>query len=140
MMEVTAWQGWPLEPVYPVVFFDVLRVRIRQCATRPYTSLWVSCPMALVTSWAADRDNRRGQFLADGVQRSEDLRSGIHPDCGHGRDKGRAACLPGHDSAELCVHLICDGLDCDAGRGHQADQHRAQRRSSAYQVDGIHAQ
>jgi transposase-like protein len=28
--EVTAWQNRPLEPVYPVVFFDALRVKIRE--------------------------------------------------------------------------------------------------------------
>ncbi len=32
MAEVTAWQGRPLEPMYPVVFFDALRVKIRQDA------------------------------------------------------------------------------------------------------------
>jgi putative transposase len=26
---VTAWQARPLEPMYPVVFFDALRVKIR---------------------------------------------------------------------------------------------------------------
>jgi putative transposase len=31
--EVTAWQGRPLEPLYPVVFFDALRVNIRDEAT-----------------------------------------------------------------------------------------------------------
>jgi putative transposase len=31
--EVTAWQGRPLEPMYPVVFFDALRVKIRDDAT-----------------------------------------------------------------------------------------------------------
>ena len=30
MAEVTAWQSRPLEPMYPVVFFDALRVKIRQ--------------------------------------------------------------------------------------------------------------
>ena len=30
--EVTAWQSHPLEPVYPVVFFDALRVKIREDA------------------------------------------------------------------------------------------------------------
>ena len=29
MAEVLAWQGRPLEPMYPVVFFDALRVKIR---------------------------------------------------------------------------------------------------------------
>lgn len=30
MAEVTAWQGRPLETMYPVVFFDALRVKIRE--------------------------------------------------------------------------------------------------------------
>jgi hypothetical protein len=30
---VTAWQSRPLEPLYPVVFFDALRVKIRDEAT-----------------------------------------------------------------------------------------------------------
>jgi transposase-like protein len=33
MDEVTAWQARPLEPMYPVVFFDALRVKIRDEAT-----------------------------------------------------------------------------------------------------------
>jgi transposase-like protein len=33
MDEVTAWQTRPLEPMYPVVFFDALRVKIRDEAT-----------------------------------------------------------------------------------------------------------
>ena len=32
MSEVTAWQSRPLEAMYPVVFFDALRVKIRQDA------------------------------------------------------------------------------------------------------------
>ena len=32
MAEVTAWQSRPLEPLYPVVFFDALRVKIREDA------------------------------------------------------------------------------------------------------------
>src|ERR1700681_744506 len=30
LTEVTAWQSRPLEPVYPVVFFDALRVKTRE--------------------------------------------------------------------------------------------------------------
>jgi putative transposase len=32
MEEVTAWQSRPLEPMYPVMFFDALRVKIREDA------------------------------------------------------------------------------------------------------------
>jgi transposase-like protein len=30
LAEVTTWQSRPLEAVYPVVFFDALRVKIRE--------------------------------------------------------------------------------------------------------------
>jgi putative transposase len=30
LSEVTAWQSRPLEPIYPVIFFDALRVKIRE--------------------------------------------------------------------------------------------------------------
>jgi putative transposase len=32
MSEITAWQARPLETMYPVVFFDALRVKIREDA------------------------------------------------------------------------------------------------------------
>ncbi len=32
MAEVTAWQSRPLEPMYPVIFFDALRVKIKEDA------------------------------------------------------------------------------------------------------------
>jgi len=32
MSELIAWQTWPLETMYPVVFFDALRVKIREDA------------------------------------------------------------------------------------------------------------
>ena len=32
LAEVTAWQSRPLEPMYPVIFFDALRVKIREDA------------------------------------------------------------------------------------------------------------
>ena len=35
MAEVTAWQSRPLERMYPVVFFDALRVKIRAGAVAP---------------------------------------------------------------------------------------------------------
>ena len=30
LAEVIAWQSRPLEPMYPVIFFDALRVKIRE--------------------------------------------------------------------------------------------------------------
>jgi transposase-like protein len=34
MEEITAWQQRPLEPMYPVIFFDALRVKIREGLVR----------------------------------------------------------------------------------------------------------
>src|SRR5262249_13203035 len=44
--EVTAWQTRPLEPMYPVVFFDALRVKIPDEATvrRPSNYLALAVP------------------------------------------------------------------------------------------------
>jgi putative transposase len=48
MAEVGAWQARPLEPMYPVVFFDALRgsrsARTRWCATRRSTWPWATMP------------------------------------------------------------------------------------------------
>lgn len=56
MAEVTAWQSRPLEPMYPVVFFDALRVKIREdapsYATRPSTWRWACCQTDRGRSWA----------------------------------------------------------------------------------------
>jgi len=54
--EVTAWQSRPLEPLYPVVFLDALRVKIREtrrpsASRRCRISLWRCCPTAAATSW-----------------------------------------------------------------------------------------
>jgi putative transposase len=54
MAEVGAWQARPLEPMYPVVFFDALRVKIREDAVVQQGDLpspWACCPMARATSW-----------------------------------------------------------------------------------------
>lgn len=40
MSEVTAWQSRPLESMYPVVFFDALRVKIREDAVVRGSPQW----------------------------------------------------------------------------------------------------
>jgi transposase-like protein len=42
MAEVTAWQSRPLEPMYPVVFFDALRVKIREDAVVRNTAIYLA--------------------------------------------------------------------------------------------------
>jgi putative transposase len=55
MEEVGAWQARPLEPMYPVVFFDALRVKIREDAVVRNKAIYLALgvrPMAHATSWA----------------------------------------------------------------------------------------
>jgi len=53
--EFATWQQRPLDPVYPLVFFDAIRSRSATkgwSATRPSTSRWVSAPMVPKRCWA----------------------------------------------------------------------------------------
>lgn len=45
MAEVTAWQSRPLEPMYPVVFFDALRVKIREDAVVRNKAIYLALGM-----------------------------------------------------------------------------------------------
>ena len=78
LAEVTAWQARPLEPVYPVVFFDALRVKI---AGRQRGAQQGGVPGAggapgrhARDSGSVDRDHRGREVLDEGVQRPEDPR------------------------------------------------------------------
>jgi transposase-like protein len=62
MAEVGAWQARPLEPMYPVVFFDALRVKIREDAVVRNTASiwrWGSCRTAPATSSVCGSRTRR---------------------------------------------------------------------------------
>ena len=77
MAEVTAWQSRPLEAVYPVVFFDALRVKIRErpwCGTRRSISRWRYARRHARHPGPVDREDRGCQVLDEGVQRPEDAR------------------------------------------------------------------
>ena len=72
--EVTAWQSRPLEPMYPVVFFDALRVKIRDEATVRSKAVYLALavlPTAARDPRALDRADRRRQILDEGLHRSE---------------------------------------------------------------------
>lgn len=55
MAEVTAWQARPLEPMYPAIFFDALRVEIREEAVVRNKAIYLAlgyCLTAPGRSWA----------------------------------------------------------------------------------------
>jgi putative transposase len=46
MAEVVAWQSRPLEPMYPVVFFDALRVKVREDAVVRNKAVYLALRLA----------------------------------------------------------------------------------------------
>ena len=73
--EVAEWQSRPLDICYPLVFFDAIRVKVRDeasCAIRRSTSRWVCCRTAPRDSRDLDRTDRGRQILAARRERIED--------------------------------------------------------------------
>ena len=76
MAEVSVWQARALEPMYPVVFFDALRVKILEEAVGRNKAIYLA--PGCVVGWRTrhpglvDREYRGCEILDEGIQRSED--------------------------------------------------------------------
>ncbi len=113
MAEVGAWQARPLEPMHPVVFFDALRVNIRE------VKFWMKVFNDLKTRGVADILIT----VTDGLKGMPDTRGAVSP----------------ATSLQTClVHLIRNSLDYAswkgsqaAGPSDQADLHRPECRGGA---------
>lgn len=117
--EVTAWQSRPLEPLYPVVFFDALRVKIRDEATvrskavylalavlpdgsRDILGLWIEQTEG-ATFWMkvfTDLKTRGGQDMLIAV--TDGLK---------GMEEALAAVFPRTTLQTCVVHLLRQSLD-----------------------------
>ena len=134
----TAWQARPLEPMYPVVFFDALRVKIREDAVVRNKAIYLALGVLpdgtrdILGLWIEDTEGAKfwmkvfNDLKTRGVARHPDRRH-RRPQ-GHGRGARRG--VPGHHAADL--HRAPDpqqpGLrelegPQAAGRGDQADLH-----------------
>jgi putative transposase len=117
--EVTAWQARPLEPMYPVVFFDALRVKIRDEA--------VVRSKAVYLALAVLRDGTR-EILGIWIEQTEgakfwmkvftDLKTrGCHDvliavtDGLKGMSEALAAVYPGTTLQTCIVHLLRHSLE-----------------------------
>ena len=140
--EVTAWQSRPLEPIYPVVFFDALRVKIRDEAVvrskAVYLALAVLPDGKRDILGSVDRADRGRQVLDEGLHRPEGAGLPGHPDRrdrrpqGHERGAGRrvpadhpADLHRPSDSPQLGVREV-EGAQAAGGRA-APDLHGAQR-------------
>jgi hypothetical protein len=90
--EVREWQSRPLDPVYPVIFFDALRVKIRdEGLVRNKAVLCRARPQHRGRKRGArvvDRADRGRQVLAQGDERAQNPRHRRHPDCRSRRAQG----------------------------------------------------
>jgi putative transposase len=109
MAETLAWQSRPLEPMYPVVFFDALRVKIRGDGVVSNKAVYLALGIQadgqrdVLGLWIEQTEG--GEVLAEGVQRTEDPRLPGHPDrrrgWPQGAGRGDRHGVPAHDSTNL---------------------------------------
>ncbi|KUY87605.1 transposase [Burkholderia territorii] len=119
MAEVTAWQARPLEPMYPVVFFDALRVKIREDAvvrnkaiylalgvlpdgTRDILGLWIEGTEG-AKFWMKVFNDLKTRGVHDILIAVTDGLKGMH--------EGLAAVFPATTLQTCIVHLIRNSLD-----------------------------
>jgi len=119
MVEVTAWQARPLEPMYPVVFFDCLRVKIREDAvvrnkaiylalgilpdgTRDILGLWIENTEG-AKFWMKVFNDLKTRGVADILIAVTDGLKGM--------PEALAAVFPATTLQTCIVHLIRNSLD-----------------------------
>ena len=128
MAEVTAWQGRPLEPMYPVVFFDALRVKIREDAvvrnkaiylalgmlpdgTRDILGLWIENTEG-AKFWMKVFNDLKTRGVADILIAVTDGLKGI--------PEALAAVFPATTLQACIVHLIRNSLDYASWKDRKA--------------------
>ena len=128
MAEVTAWQARPLEPMYPVVFFDALRVKIREDAvvrnkaiylalgvqpdgTRDILGLWIENTEG-AKFWMKVFNDLKTRGVADILIAVTDGLKGM--------GEALAAVFPATTLQTCIVHLIRNSLDYASWKDRKA--------------------
>ena len=128
MAEVGAWQARPLEPMYPVVFFDALRVKIREDAvvrnkaiylalgvlpdgTRDILGLWIEGTEG-AKFWMKVFNNLKTRGVADILIAVTDGLKGMPEALG--------AVFPATTLQTCIVHLIRNSLDFASWKDRKA--------------------
>ena len=117
--EVTAWQSRPLEPMYPVVFFDALRVKIRDEATVRSKAIYLALAVLpdgtreILGLWIEQTDGAKFwmQVFTDLKTRGcQDILIAV-TDGLKGMSEALAAVYPAPTLQTCIVHLIRSSLD-----------------------------
>jgi len=128
MAEITAWQGRPLEPMYPVIFFDALRVKIREDAvvrnkaiylalgvlsdgTRDILGLWIEGTEG-AKFWLKVFNDLKTRGVSDVLIAVTDGLKGI--------GEALAAVFPATTLQTCIVHLIRNSLDFASWKDRKA--------------------
>ena len=118
--EVTAWQSRPLEPRYPVVFFDALRVKIRDDAVVRRTAVYLAVAVLpdgtrdMLGIWIEQTEGAKFwmKVLADLKPRGgQDILIAV-TDGLTGRGEALAAVFPATTLPTGIVHLIRHSVAC----------------------------
>jgi putative transposase len=128
MAEVTAWQSRPLDPMYPVIFFDALRVKIREDAvvrnkaiylalgvlpdgTRDILGLWIEGTEG-AKFWLKVFNDLKTRGVNDVLIAVTDGLKGI--------GEALAAVFPATTMQTCIVHLIRNSLDYASWKDRKA--------------------
>jgi transposase-like protein len=141
--EVTAWQSRPLEPMYPVVFFDALRVKIRDEATVRSKAVYLALAVLpdgtrdILGLWIEQTEGAKFwmKVFSDLKTRGcQDILIAV-TDGLKGMSEALAAVFPATTLQTCIVHLVRHSLDlcelegAEAAGGRPApDLHGGQRR------------
>lgn len=118
--EVTAWQSRPLEAVYPVVFFDALRVKIRDEAVVRSKAIYLALAILpdgtrdILGLWIEQTEGAKFwmKVYADLKTRGcQDILIAV-TDGLKGMSEALAAVFPAATLQTCIVHLIRHSLDC----------------------------
>jgi putative transposase len=128
MSEVTAWQTRPLEPMYPVVFFDALRVKIREDAVVRSKAVYLALGVLpdgtrdILGIWIENTEGAKfwmkvfNELKTRGVQ---DILIAV-TDGLKGMPEALAAVLPATTLQTCIVHLIRNSLDFASWKDRKA--------------------
>jgi transposase-like protein len=120
MDEVTAWQTRPLEPMYPVVFFDALRVKIRDEATVRSKAIYLALAVLpdgsrdILGLWIEQTEGAKFWMKVFSDLKARGCRDILIAvtDGLKGMSEALAAVFPETTLQTCIVHLIRQSLDC----------------------------
>jgi transposase-like protein len=126
--EVTAWQSRPLEPLYPVVFFDALRVKIRDAGVVRSKAMYLALAVLvdgtrdILGVWIAQTEGAKFwmQVFADLKTRGcEDILIAV-TDGLAGMSEAIEAVYPATTRQTCLVHLLRQSLDLASWKDRKA--------------------